>query len=156
MIDYLKLYNEKIEAEAEEQLLESLEKLDEAAIMLAIGAALAAGALFRIIDGIRGNKPKLRHYIKGIITWAFSEYENGSLSINEIRKAAYATMEEDEEIRAPFGPSSSKILSKQLLKGLKKGSREFSRILGEAIGRIATRANMSKSDLDKTIKTVDL
>jgi DNA-binding phage protein len=156
MRDYLKLYHEKLENDAEATLTESLEQVDEAIIMTAIAGAIAAGVIFRVIDGIRGSKPKVRHYIKGLITWAFSDYESGTLSVNDIRRAAYATMKEDKEIRDEFGPSSSKILSKKLLKGLKKGSKEFSELLGNAIGRIAKRAQMSKEDLDKTISTVDL
>lgn len=158
-MDYLKLYQEQLKQDdqkVEDQLMESLEQLDEVAILTAVGVAMAAGAIFRIIDGIRGNKPKVRHYLKGIITWAFSEYSDGTLSINAIRKAAYDTMKEDQEIEDEFGPSSSKILTRKLLKSLKKGSKSANEALGNAIGRIAKRAKMSVQELDKAIKTVDL
>lgn len=153
MTDYIKLYEQqlKLERDTEKDLLESIERLDEF-VLLAIGAALAAGTIFRIIDSLRGNKPGIRHYIKGLITWAFGEYTDGSLSINAIRKAAYETMREDQEIEDEFGPSSSKILSKKILSGLKKGSREFATILGNAIGRIAKSAGMSESELNSTLK----
>jgi len=69
----------------------------------------------------------------------------------EIRKAAYEIMEEDQDTEKEFGDSSSKILSKKVLSGLEKGSREFAKILGQAIGRVAKRADMSKSEVDKLL-----
>lgn len=156
MNNIYKLYHERIDNDAETQLIESVDQIDEAIILTAIAAGLAAGVIFRVIDSVRGTKPKVRHYIKGLISWAFSEYDSGTLSINAIRRAAYDTMREDNDIRDEFGQSSSKLLSKQLLKGLRKGSKEFTKILGNVIGRIAKRANMSLKDLEKTINTVDL
>ncbi len=151
-MDFLGIYNAKIYAEAQEELSEAVEQIDEVIVLTAIVAALAAGVIFRVIDGIRGNKPKVGQYIKGLIKWAIGEYSDGSLSINAIRQTAYEVMKEEQEIEKEFGPSFSKILSKKLLNGVKKGSKEFAKILGEAIGRIAKRADMSKSDLDKVIK----
>lgn len=144
-------YSNTITEEQITYVFDNYNRMNESIIILSIAAGLAAGTIFRIIDGIRGNKPKVSHYIKGLVKWAFSEYKDGSLSVNEIRIAAYETMREDQDIEDQFGPSSSKILSNLLLSGLKKGSKEFAKILGNAIGRIAARANMSESDVDKML-----
>jgi len=152
-MNYIKLYEQQIkEDKAELNLSEAIEQIDEAILIAAISVALVAGILFRIIDGIKGNKPKITHYIKGIIKWAFSEYSNGSLSINAIRKSAYEVMKEDNEFEDEFGPSFSKILSKKILNGLTKGSKEFAKILGEAIGRIAKRAGLSENELNRMLE----
>lgn len=145
-------YKETITEEQITYVFDNYRTMNESIILLSIAAGLAAGTIFRIIDGIRGNKPKLTQYIKGLLRWAFSEYKDGSLSINAIRQAAYDVMREDKEIEDQFGPSSSTILSKMVLNGLKKGSKEFAKILGTAIGRIAKRANMSENNLDKIMK----
>jgi len=152
-MNYIKLYEQKIiEDKAEAQLLESVEQLDEIVLVTAIAVGLAAGVIFRTIDGIRGSKPKIGQYLKGIVKWAFSEYHDGSLSINDIRKAAYSVMREDQKLEDEFGSGVSKILSKKVLSGLNKGSKEFATILGKAIGRIAKRAGMSKEELNKVVK----
>ncbi len=134
-IKYIKLYESQLkEDNAEECLLEGLEQLDEAILITAIA--------------IRYNKPKIRQYLMAIINWAFEEYD-GSLNINDIRKSAYDIMREDNEMRDEFSPGFSKILSKKVLSGLKKGSKEFAKILGQAIGRIAYEAKMSKEELNR-------
>lgn len=152
-MDYIKLYNEKRELEAQEALHEAVQQLDEVIILTAIAAALAAGVIFRTIDSIRGQKPTVAQYIKGLITWAFSEYSDGSLSVNDIRKAAYDTMKEDKELEEEFGQSFSKILSKKILTAVGKGSREFAKVLGDAIGRVAIRAKMSTAELNKILQS---
>lgn len=138
------------ESYTEDNIVENMQQLDEF-VGTAILTILATGLVLRVADGFMGNKPKMIHYLTALVQWATGEATSDGINPLEIRKFAYQNLTDEKEDDELYGRKSSKILSRRILGAAKKGSVALAKVLGSAIGSMAKRAGLSKSDLNKII-----
>lgn len=126
--------------------------INESVILTAILAALATGAILKLVDKRKKDGPKFVDWLAAFIEWGLSDGEE-AMDIRDIKKAAYRGYDEfefGEPIAENLIEEGSNISTK--LKSLKKkGGTAFNKAKGEILGRIIKYAQLPKSTIDKVL-----